>query len=541
MIRSSRTISQSLERLASGLRVNGAQDDAAGLSISTRMDAQARGLSVARRNALDGISFVQTAEGALNEVVNGLQRIRELGIQSINGTNNESDRKALQAEVDQLRHEFDRINEATKFNGAEIFNQSNYEAAADNSALRDILTGLKSSWLRQAESRIFEYYGLQGDGRNVEIDIDKIDGVGNTLAQANANLIRIDFDDYLQVTMPQGDSTTASFPADRVIGHEVVHTMQSINLNMAGLPDWFIEGSAEFMGGADDRVLGDKGGGTVDALVDGTGLVDNFAGNSEEYSVGYLGVRYLHEKIKQAGGEGIKQIFTYLKDNAGSTLDQAVTNASSGAFADLATFKTSFTSNAAGEGDDFVNGLDLTNADIGAIGGFDADGGEVLSSDDVYSNQSTLGQDPLTSLNAQFNQSIDPTAKSGGKMTTLAIGANGESIEFHLGSFNTAALGLNDIDLTTDGAMAVNYVDDALEYVSMFRSQLGALQNRLESTINNLATQEQNTQVSKSRIVDADFSTEVSSLTKAQIIQQASTNMLAQANVSPRIALSLLR
>jgi flagellin len=197
MIRSSRTISQSLERLASGLRVNGAQDDAAGLSISTRMDAQARGLSVARRNALDGIFFVQTAEGALNEVVNGLQRIRELGIQSINGTNNESDRKALQAEVDQLRHEFDRINEATKFNGAEIFNQSNYEAAADNSALRDILTGLKSSWLRQAESRIFEYYGLQGDGRNVEIDIDKIDGVGNTLAQANANLIRIDFDDYL--------------------------------------------------------------------------------------------------------------------------------------------------------------------------------------------------------------------------------------------------------------------------------------------------------------------------------------------------------
>jgi flagellin len=505
------------------------------------MDAQARGLAVARRNALDGISFVQTAEGALNEVVNGLQRIRELGIQSINGTNNESDRKALQAEVEQLRSEFDRINSATKFNGDEIFNQSSYAAAADNTALRDILTGLKSSWLREAESRISEYFGLEGDGRNVEIDVAGIDGVGGSLAQANADLIRIDFDDYLQVTLPQGDSTTASFAADRVIGHEVVHTMQFINLNMAALPDWFTEGSAEFIGGADDRVLGDKGGGTVDALVTATGLVDNFAGTSAEYSVGYLGVRYMHEKIKEAGGEGIKQIFEYLRDNSGSTLDQAVTNASSGAFADLATFKTSFTSNAAGEGDDFVNGLDLTNEDLGAIGGFDADGGEVFSEDSIYPNQSSLGQEPLLSLNAQFNQSIDPTAKSGGKVTTLSIGAHGESVDFHLGSFNTAALGLSNIDLTKDGAMAVSYVDDALEYVSMFRSQLGALQNRLESTINNLAVQEQNTEVSKSRIVDADFSTEVSSLTKAQIIQQASTSMLAQANTEPRIAFALLR
>ena len=483
---------------------------------------------------------VQTAEGALNEVVNGLHRIRELGIQSINGTNNDSDRQAIQAEIDQIRDEFDRINESTKFNGSEIFSQSSYAAAAENSALRDVLTGLKSSWLRQAESRIEEYYGLTGDGRNVEIDVAAIDGVGDTLAQANGDLIRIDFDDYLKVTLPQGDSTTASFAADRVIGHEVVHTMQFINLDMSTLPDWFSEGTAEFLGGADDRVLNDKGAGTVDALVDATGLVDSFTGGSAQYSVGYLGVKYMHAKIKEAGGIGIKQIFEYLRDNSGSTLDAAVTNASSGAFADLNAFKTSFTSNAAGEGDDFVNGLDLTNQDIGAIGGFDADGGEVLTEDTIYSNQSTLGQEPLLSLNAKFNQSIDPTKKLGGKVTTLTIGANGENMEFQLGSFNAAALGLADIDVTKDGSMAVSYVDDALAYISTFRSELGALQNRLETTINNLSVQEENTAVSKSRIVDADFSSEVASLTKAQIVQQASTSMLAQANASPQIALALL-
>lgn len=540
MINTQRSISNGLQRLSSGLRVNSAKDDAAGLSISTRMEAEVRGLSAARRNALDGISFVQTAEGALNEVVNGLQRIRELGIQSINDTNNESDRVAIQAEIDQVLQEFDRINEATSFNGDQIFSQSKYAAAADNSALRDLLTGLKSSWLRQAEDRIAEYFGLTGDGRNVKIHVEEIDGVGDTLAEANANLIRLDFDDYLSVTLPEGESTTASFAADRVIGHEVVHTMQFINLNMAGIPDWFSEGTAEFLGGADDRVLSDRGGGTVDALVDATGLVANFAGNSAEYSVGYLGVKYMHHKIKEAGGTGIDQIFGYLRDNAGSTLDDAVTNASSGAFANLAAFEASFTSNAAGEGDEFVNGLDLTNADIGAIGGFDADGGEVLSAETIYSNRSTLGQDPFQSLNAQFQQSVDPTKKLGGKVTQLHIGTSGETLSFHLGAFNQSALGLDSIDVTKSGTQVVSYVDDALAYINSFRSQLGGLQNRLESTINTLSTQEENTRVSQSRIVDADFATETAALTGAQIIQRASTSMLAQANVSPRLALSLL-
>ena len=543
MISNQRSLSTSFQRLSSGLRVNGARDDAAGLSISTRMEAEARGLSAARRNALDGISFVQTAEGALNEVVNGLQRIRELGIQSINDTNNASDRQALQAEIDQLRQEFDRINESTQFNGDQVFSQSKYEAAADNSALRDLITGLKSSWLRQAESRISEFYGLTGDGRNVDIEISGIDGVGDVLAQANGGLVHIDFDDYLSVTLPGGESATNSLSADRLIAHEVVHTMQYINLTMAGanaLPDWFTEGTAEFIGGADQRVSNDKGAGTVDALVDATGLVDSFAGNSDEYSVGYLGVKYMHHKIKEAGGTGIRQIFDYLKDNANSSLDDAVTNASSGAFADLDAFKASFISNAAGEGDEFVNGLDLTNEDVGAIGGFDADGGEVLTADQIFDNRSTLGQDPFTSLNAQFNQSTDPTKKLGGKVTQLNIGAFGETLEFQLGSFNSTSLGISKIDVTKDGAQAVSYVDDALSYISSFRAQLGALQNRLESTVNTLSTQEENTRVSKSRIVDADFSVEAAALTKSQIIQRAATSTLAQANVRPQLALRLL-
>ena len=530
-----RSISTHMQRLSSGLRVNSAKDDAAGVSISTRMEAEHRGLSVARRNTTDGISYIQTAEGALNEVVNGLQRIRELGIQSINDTNSDSDRAAIQAEISQRLAEFDRINEATKFNGEQVFSQSRYAAAADDSAVRDILTGLKSSWLREGEERISTYFGLTGDGRNVDINVVDIDGKGNVLANANADVINIDVSDYTPTELPNGDSGTTF--ADRVIAHEVVHTMQFINLNMAALPDWFTEGTAEFIHGADDRVLADITS-TADALVDATGLVANFAGTSAEYSVGYLGVKYLHDQIKQAGGTGIKDMFDHLKNNQGDTFDQAIAAVTN--FANEADFTTSFTSPVAGEGDDFVNGLDLTNEDTGAVGGFDADGGEVFSAESILPNRSTLGEDPFTTLNAKFSNVLDPTSKLGGKLTQLHIGSSGETLDFYLGSFNSDSLGLSDVDATVDGKMLVSYVDDALSYISTFRGRLGALQNRLDSTVNSLSVQEVNTRASQSRIVDADFSVEVAELTKSQIIQQASTSVLAQANQSPQIALALL-
>ncbi len=546
LINTQSSLSQSFERLSSGLRVNGARDDAAGLSISTRMEAEARGLAAARRNALDGISLVQTADGALNEVVNGLQRIRELGIQAINGTNNESDLKAIQGEINQIMSEFDRINEATQFNGENIFSQSNYAAAADNSSVRDVLTGLKSSWLRQAEDRIEEYYGLTGDGRNIDITLGTIDGVGNVLGRANGSLIDLDLDDYTQVVMPDGTSSTNSTAVDSLVAHELTHTMQFINfsnVSTANTPHWFLEGTAEFIGGADARVAADIANGAhadADALVDAAALLNDFsAATSADYSRGYLAVRYMHDAIKQAGGTGIRQIMEDLRDN-GSTLDQAITNASSGAFADLNGFITSFRTTP-GEGDVFVNGLDLSNIDSGAIGGFDADGGEVLSADDVFDNSSTLGQDPLRSLNAKFANSVDPTKKQGGKLTRLHIGSGNESLEFYLGSFGKDAMGLANIDVTKDGSMAVSYVDDAIAYVNGFRSELGAIQNRLDSTVNTLSIQEESAMTSKSRIVDADFAAETAQLTQSQIIQQAATNILAQANASPQIALSLLR
>lgn len=543
LIRNQSSLTQSFQRLSSGLRVNGAKDDAAGLSISTRMEAESRGLAAARRNALDGISLVQTADGALNEVVNGLQRIRELGIQSINDTNNDSDRSAIQGEIEQILSEFDRINEATQFNGQHLFSQASYAAAADNSSIRDVLTGLKSSWLRQSEERIEKYYGLKGDGRNIEITLGTIDGVGNTLGRANGSFIELDLDDYTQVGMPEGTSTTNSTPADNLVAHELTHTMQFINFaDIANVPHWFLEGTAEFIIGADSRVSNDIANGghaDADALVDAAALLDDFsAATSADYSRGYLAVRYMHDAIKKAGGTGIRQVIEYMRDQ-GSTLDAAVTNASSGAFANLAAFKTSF-GTTAGEGDVFVNGLDLTNQDAGAIGGFDADGGEILSKDDVLDNNSTLGQDPLTSLNAKFTDSVDPTKKQGGKLTQLQIGSKDESLEFYLGSFNHKAMGLGSIDVTKDGSMAVAYVDDAIDYVNAFRSQLGAIQNRLDSTVNTLSIQEENAMASKSRIIDADFAAETAHLSQAQIIQQAAVSMLAQSNVSPQLALSLL-
>src|SRR5882724_4305026 len=164
-------LGRAIQRLSSGLRINSAADDAAGLAISDRMTTQIKGLSQAVRNANDGVSMLQTADGALSTVSQALQRIRELAVQAANATNSDPDRAALQQEVSQLAAEVDRVGRTTSFNNQKVFGQNATSVVGDTDKLA-VLDGLQSGWLSNAEDLIKQYYGIQANGNPIKINLD---------------------------------------------------------------------------------------------------------------------------------------------------------------------------------------------------------------------------------------------------------------------------------------------------------------------------------------------------------------------------------
>ena len=537
----STALATSLQRLSTGQRINSAKDDAAGLQISNRLTSQVRGLNVATRNANDGISLLQVAEGALQSVTDSLQRIRALGLQAMNGSNGVSERKALDQEAQQLLQEINRINETTTFAGKKVFDQGSFSVLGDLDQ-RAVLNALKGFWISEGEQRVFDAFGLKADGAELEITLSD-DPSSSTLASVSGSVGAGGkvFDQVLNVnmaffeagTLPNGGD--APLYTDRVIAHEMAHAVMGRAMNFAGLPNWFVEGTAEAVHGADERLSGDTAGGTNTAAILAAYNADDVSA-SAGYSGGYAAIRYMHDEIKAAGGKGIKDVMGYLNANAGSTLDQALTNASNGAFASLADFDTQFNNDAA----TYVAGLDLSNTDTGAIGGFDADGGTVVSAESVLSNQGTglPGSQGFTLVEPElFNEN----GVGGNTLTHFQIGAEAyETLQIGFSAFSADALALSRVDLTKTAGLTVMDIDDALAYVDRQRGYMGAIQNRLEATIANLQTISENASASRSRILDTDFAEETSQMVSRQIVQQAAQSVLAQANQRPQAVLTLL-
>ena len=537
----STALGTSLQRLSTGQRINSAKDDAAGLQISNRLTSQVRGLNVATRNANDGISLLQVAEGALQSVTDALQRIRSLGLQAMNGSNGASERTALDQEAQQLLQEINRVNETTTFAGRKVFDQGTFSVLGDPDQ-RAVLNALKGFWISEGEQRVFDAFGLTADGAELEITFTN-DSSSQTLASVSGTsgaggkifdqVLNVNLAYFDASTLPNGGSTPQY--TDRVIAHEMAHAVMGRTMNFAGLPSWFIEGTAEALQGADERLAGDTAGGTNTATILAAFNADDVSA-SAGYSGGYAAVRYMHEEIKAAGGKGIKDIMGYLQKNSGSTLDQALTNASKGAFSSLADFSTQFNADAAA----YVAGLDLSNADTGAIGGFDADGGNVLTAENVLPNQGTglPGSKGFTLVEPEL---FNANGVGGNTITQLQVGAQAyETIQIGFSSFSADAMALGRLDLGKTPGLAVMDIDDALAYIDRQRGYMGALQNRLESTINNLQSIAENAAASRSRILDTDFAAETSNLVSRQIIEQAAQSVLAQANQRPQAVLSLL-
>lgn len=564
--KSSAALATTFTRLSSGLRINSAKDDAAGLQISNRLSSQINGLNVAVRNANDGISMAQTAEGALNETTNILFRMRDLSLQAANGSLSTIDKEALNKESDQLKEELNRINSTTSFGGNEIFDTKS-DATVVNSSERNIINALRGGLLAESEDIIFDQLGLVGSGASLKIDLENIDGAGGKLASVsyippNGNnlVMTIDLGDFETLDQDSIDRFNST------ILHEMTHAIMADTMNLSANPTWFVEGTAEAISGADDRVASDIANFGVAALK--SNLQGIFTNNSVSpstgiqvagvYSGGYITMRYLEDKI---GGAGIKSMMSELA--SGQTFDQALNTASGGSYSAIGDLQTELFSGTVFE--DFVNGMNLTNTDNGAFGGQDASGGASRAQTISGSSSATTTNNFVTTFvsgdddsnAADFASNVNYAAAGlsevalenysalvgggGTKITTFQVGAEAnQTIDMAIGGFSAKNLGLADFNIVNNPQGGISAIDDALTYVDSQRADLGAFMNRMEHTINNLQNIDENVSASRSRIRDTDFAVETAELTRSQILQQAVTAIMAQSNQQPQLVLQLL-
>ena len=381
---SGNSLATSMQRLSSGLRVNSAKDDAAGLAIAERMNTQVKGLAVASRNANDGISLAQTAEGALGKVGDMLQRMRELAVQSGNATNSKTDRKALQAELKQLRDEVDRVAKTTSFNGQKVLDGS--------------FTGA-----------VFQVGANSGDNITVgALANTKVDKLGKSM---------------------YGTTGVTSLGATNVSGAAVTGTITI----------------------------------TVKGANNTTGISSTLAADSN---------RTEEEALGQILAE-----------------------------------------------------INVKSADTGVTAFLEKDGSKYTIS--YRSTSDTAGTVAVAAITV--------AGASAALNTALTVGTSSITA--------AAAVGIDKVDIGTQAGAweALQRIDNAIDKVNSARGELGAIQTRFEKTVENIDIQNENLTAARGRVVDADFAQETANLSRTQILQQAGTAMVAQANQLPQQVLSLLQ
>ena len=524
---SANSLATSLQRLSSGLRINSAKDDAAGLAISERFTTQIRGLDQARRNANDGISLAQTAESALQSSGDILQRIRELAVQSANATNSSGDRAALNSEVQQLTQELQRIATNTEFNGQKLldgsFTSASFQVGAN---ANQTITATSGNF----QTNAYGNYRIGGLATSSQTP----NGVGDLVvgSTANGQLAQVGTDADNSVIA--GDTITLqSALGSKDITYEAGSSAEQIaaKINQA---ETGVRASAitQFVLGADDA-----GGGT--------------AGFAQDTSYTFL--LATETENGSAPDSWTTVSFSIGGTASGSAANQASQlNAAVQAFNDVAG-KTGFSAEIV-ETDAGQYGLRLTNEsgkDLRIVN--DSESGNNIILEDIAAldgddgNDSTLAQ----TLSAAGNLNAW-TAASGAWVTGQVILDSDRSFTLTTGSTDiTTASGTfggelqstDKVDISTVDAATrtLALVDSALSAVNAQRARYGALQSRFESTISNLQATSENLAASRSRIRDADFASETANLTRAQILQQAGIAMLSQANALPQNVLSLLR
>ncbi|CAH0200913.1 Flagellin [Rahnella aquatilis] len=481
MNKSQSALSTAIERLSSGLRINSAKDDAAGQAIANRFTSNINGLTQASRNANDGISVAQTTEGSLSEINNNLQRIRELSVQAANGTNSSSDLSSIQDEITSRLSEIDRVSGQTQFNGVNVL--------ASNQTMK-IQVGAN-------------------DGQTINIDLQKIDS--STLGLSG-------FSVQSPTTLTTGTALTTLGSA----GSTVAIDDAAVATSVAGLA-----------GGAAAYTLSKDSTGAVFATVTGS----TTPAENGVYSVNLAA-------NTTAGTARVATLGTVGATPTGAT---TLITAATAAVAD----STSPATVAIGTD---ANTASITGAALYKLQ--DADGKDT----GVYALKGTDGKLYAADVNTTTGAVSVKTATykdSTGASQTAKVelgGLDGKTEVVTVGTGSDAKVyksaDLSGADLSKDTLTAVPTaktssplaaIDAAISQVDSFRSSLGAVQNRFDSAITNLDNTTTNLASAQSRIQDADYATEVSAMSKAQILQQAGTSVLSKANQVPQSVLSLLQ
>ncbi len=518
------------EKLSSGYQINRAGDNAAGLAISEKMRSQIRGLSQATKNANDGISLIQTAEGGLNETHSILQRMRELSDQSANGTyQDDTDREAIQLEVDALKSEIDRIASSTEYNGMKLLDGSlggskgtnEYGAkygvvsTADTDLIGATITsniaGVKITTAYAASGKGGENAIWSADGKNLTMNLVS----GETYTQK-------DIDNLIANATQSKDAGQTTAPAEVSVklanGVMTASKAGETDATKAGLRATG-SNSADVL-----KLVGDtKSGahGSSDSIT--------FTANSygKAYDTGMASKITISTDVA-AGKENV-------------SVEAPATAATAGNPAKAAEIKLHLSTGKTYTEKDIENILKEAGYDY-SVKLEDTKNTDGDADGKIYFNVKGNAEVAITDGEGVGKDSVP----NNGKGLTFQIGANGvedQRVTLNVNDMSSSAIGVANADVSTQDAAnaAIDMIDAAVKTVSMQRAGLGALQNRLEYTVNNLTTTNENLTAAESQIRDTDMATEMINYTKNNILQQASQAMLAQANQQPQAILQLLQ
>jgi flagellin len=496
-----KTINKNLEKLSSGYKINRAGDDAAGLAISEKMRAQITGLEGAQKNAKDGISLVQTAEGALTEVHSMLNRMYSLAEQSANGTYEGLDRDQLQKEVGKLREEIDRIADSANFNGIKLLNG---DMATEGATVGAVGTATKTTAQAEVDTITETYSSAAADGDRVSAEVTMLD------ANGTKQTLHYEFTINSKKEFVKADGTSTT----KKTLMEAIAAVSSENKDA---------------------------------------LSTTFTANKDVFTAKETGSnkgQLLNVRL-QVNGEN-KVDPTIARTKEGKDVYQQYDAAADGTLAKIAAYDG--TNGKAGDAVFSVNGYRFAFATAGNTGAFDSDVHVVTSAakkpvtgevkDMVATINRVVGRN-VANVDATKNTAINFLSNTGSGLK-LQIGDTAESfnqLDVSISDMHAGALGISQINIANQGAAqdAMDAIKSAINKVSENRGTLGATQNRLEHTINNLSVMQENIQDAESTIRDTDVAAEMMKYTKNSILVQSAQAMLAQANQQPQGVLQLLQ
>lgn len=552
-------LSNSIQRLSSGLKINSAADDAAGLAISLKMNAQIKGLEQANQNANDGVSVVNTADGAMSEMHDILQRMNELAIQSANGTNADSDREQIQLEIDQLVEELDRIAETTQFNAQNLLdgsfaykgytNTENVKVMSYSDGVSSGTYAINNLVYNQYEDTIKDYAAYIEESTEGEVTHEE------RFAAESA-------DDIKDALFYDTDITSGTGMKGFPDGSKVI--LEDENIVIKAENDFQVKISLN------DRKAIDGSGVTTTTLVTHLttdcykNIVVENADGSVKYNISQVNF------VKEVDKDGVQMPNTPTTIHTGSTqeglrhLSEDLAEAfkedfpnkeievvdceySGGIFKVTAKAADDLSDNPTTKTLEFKVTIPVPNGSNMTEEQYIKELPDKVQQDHLnnylYTHTDTIQTTYTVGGDDKDNENIMLNLTGMGPMR-LQVGANeGQVIQIEIPCLKTEYLGVDGLDITTEekATAAIDTIGNAINQLSTIRAKIGAYCNRIEHTITNLDTTEENMTASYSRIMDVDMATEMTEYSTVQVLVESSTSMLAQANERPQSVLQLLQ